>query len=268
MLDNNKRISVIMGIYNCQDTLKESIQSILNQTYTNWELIMCDDCSIDNTYNIAKYYADKFPEKIKLIKNDKNLTLAPTLNKCLELATGDYIARQDGDDLSLKNRFEKQIEFLEKNKEYDLVGSAMVSFDENGEIGIRGVQTEYPDKFELLTTTPFCHATIICKRKVFEELNGYRVTKYTRRCEDVDLWFRFFEKEFKGCNLTEALYKVRDDDASYKRRTFRNYFNIFVVNFRGYNLLKMPIRKYVYLIKPLITPFIPTKILRLYHRNK
>ena len=67
------KVSIIMGIYNCESTLKESIESIINQTYTNWELIMCDDCSNDNTYNVAKYYAKKYPDKIKLIRNEKNL---------------------------------------------------------------------------------------------------------------------------------------------------------------------------------------------------
>ncbi|EOU1942545.1 glycosyltransferase [Clostridium perfringens] len=264
----NPKVSIIMGIYNCQDTLKQSIDSILDQTYENWELIMCDDCSSDSTYNIAYSYANKFPEKIKLIKNSNNLTLAPTLNRCLELSTGDYIARQDGDDLSIKDRLEKQLNFLMENNEYDIVGTSMISFNENGDIGIRGVNKEVPDKFELLKSVPFCHATILAKKEVFKELEGYRVTKYTTRCEDLDLWFRFFEKGFKGYNLREALYKVRDDSSSYKRRTFRNYLNIFVVSCLGYKRLNMPISKYIFLIKPLITPFIPDKLIKYYHKKK
>ena len=260
------KVSIIMGIYNCQDTLKHSIESILNQTYTNWELIKCDDCSTDNTYDIAEYYANKFPEKIKLIKNKKNITLAPTLNKCLQLASGDYIARQDSDDISLPNRLEKQVDFMSKNIQYDLVGSSMISFDGNSEIGIRGVMNENPNKFSLLTTTPFCHATILAKRKVFEQLGGYKVTKYTTRCEDLDLWFRFFEKDFKGYNFKEPVYKVRDDYSSYKRRTFRNYFNVFIVSFTGFKKLKFPIWKYVFLIKPLITPLIPIRLIKIYHK--
>ena len=77
-LKKQPKVSIIMGIYNCEATLKESIESIINQTYTNWELIMCDDCSKDNTFKIAKEYADKYKDKIKLIKNEKNLTLVPT----------------------------------------------------------------------------------------------------------------------------------------------------------------------------------------------
>lgn len=261
------KVSIIMGIYNCESTLRESIESILEQTYDNLELIMCDDCSNDNTYDIAKEYADRDPNKIKLIKNRKNMTLAPTLNRCLELADGQYIARQDGDDISLKDRLEKQVDFLEKNNEYDLVASQMISFDERGIKGIRGVKVPIPDKFIMIRGTAFCHATILAKRKVYTELGGYRVTKYTTRCEDMDLWFRFFERGFKGYNLSEALYKVRDNDEAYKRRTLKNYFNVFLINYRGYNKLHIPKKYYFYLLKPLITAFIPVFIIKKYHNK-
>ena len=136
---NKPKVSIIMGIYNCEQTLEESIKSIINQTYDNWELIMCDDCSIDNTYKIAQKYKDIYPNKIKLLKNDKNMTLGPTLNKCIEYVTGKYIARQDGDDLSERYRLEKQVDFLEKNKDISIVGTNMVSFDESGYHGVHSL---------------------------------------------------------------------------------------------------------------------------------
>ena len=124
----NKKVSIIMGVYNCAETLSESIDSIIVQTYSNWELIICDDCSTDNTYEVMLKYSSEYPDKIKIIKNKINLTLGPTLNRCLNYATGDYIARHDGDDLYINNKLEKQVLFLEKNKEYDLVGTAMDIF--------------------------------------------------------------------------------------------------------------------------------------------
>ena len=102
------KISILMGIYNCADTLSRAIDSIVNQTYTNWELILCDDGSVDSTYEIAKQYQNKYPDKIVLLKNEKNIQLAATLNHCLEYATGKYISRMDGDDESTPDRFEKQ----------------------------------------------------------------------------------------------------------------------------------------------------------------
>ena len=91
-MQNKPLISVIMGIYNCADTLEEAINCIINQTYTNWELIMCDDCSNDDTYKVAQKIASK-DTRIKVLKNEKNLTLAPTLNKCLEVVNGKYVAK-------------------------------------------------------------------------------------------------------------------------------------------------------------------------------
>ncbi|MEO2261829.1 glycosyltransferase family 2 protein [Dorea sp. YH-dor228] len=91
--NNSPTISIIMGIYNCAETLPESIESILNQTFTDWELIMCDDGSNDNTYHVAEWYASVYQNKIVLLKNEKNRGLNYTLNKCLEAVKGKYIAR-------------------------------------------------------------------------------------------------------------------------------------------------------------------------------
>ena len=110
-------ISIIMGIYNCAETLSDAIDSIIAQTYDNWELIMCDDGSTDNTYNIAQEYKERYPDKIVLLKNEKNMGLNYTLNKCLEVASGEYIARMDGDDISLPTRFEKEIGFLNEHSD-------------------------------------------------------------------------------------------------------------------------------------------------------
>ena len=262
------KVSVIMGIYNCQDTLRESIESIINQTYDNWELIMCDDMSKDDTYKIAKNYVDKFPNKIKLIKNNKNSGLAFSLNNCLNYVTGEFIARQDGDDLSVENRFEKQVKFLEENKQYDLVASKMISFDENGVNGLRGTSFDEPKISDLSKSTAFCHATIMAREYVYKELNGYRVNKYTMRCEDVDLWFRFFAKGYKGYNLPEGLYMVRDDLNAYKRRTLKSYIYLMKVNYDGYRIVNMPKKYYIFLIKPILPALIPKSIMKKYHKMR
>ena len=264
----NKKVSIIMGIYNCESTIRECIDSIINQTYENWELIICDDCSRDDTFKIAKEYENKYQSKIKLFKNETNITLAPTLNRCIEFVTGDYIARQDGDDISIRDRLEKQVEFLNNNKEYDLVGTAMLAFDENGEKGIRSIGVQIPNKNTLAYTVPFCHATIMARTSVYKRLAGYRVVDYTTRCEDADLWFRFFKAGFKGYNLDQALYKVRDDHDAYKRRTLINYYNLFRVNLNGFRLVNMPLKYYIYLAKPIISAIIPSFFMKYYHKNK
>ena len=100
------KISVIMGILNCADTLDEAIECIINQTEKDWELIMCDDGSLDDTYKIALKYKEQYPGKVVVLKNEHNLGLNATLNNCLAVAKGNYIARMDGDDRCSINRFE------------------------------------------------------------------------------------------------------------------------------------------------------------------
>ena len=266
-LEKQPKVSIIMGIYNCEETLKKSIESVINQTYTNWELIMCDDCSKDNTLKIAKTYENKYPDKIKVIKNEKNLTLGPTLNRCLKLASGKYISRQDGDDISFHKRLEKQVRFLEDNKEYDLVGTSMISFDDNGEHGARKLKKE-PEGKDLMYGSTFAHATILIKKEVIDTLEGYSSKAYTKQVEDYNLWFRFFEKGYRGYNLEEPLYYVREDRNAYKRKSFKRRFNEMRVMIEGCRNLKLPFKYYLMGIKPVIAALIPSKLLMMYHRKK
>ena len=152
------KISVIMGIYNCEETLGESIDSLMSQRYQDFELIMCDDGSVDQTYNIAKEYKKRYPNKIKLLKNESNKGLNYTLNRCLKDAEGEYIARQDGDDISLPDRFFKEVQFLDDNLEYAIVSCPMIYFDKNGEWG-KGTAIEKQQIKDFVFHTPFfCHA--------------------------------------------------------------------------------------------------------------
>ena len=91
------KVSIIMGIYNCAATLPEAIDSILAQTFSDWQLVLCDDGSKDSTYTVAESYQEKFPNKIVLLQNERNMGLNHTLNRCLQIANGEYVARMDGD---------------------------------------------------------------------------------------------------------------------------------------------------------------------------
>ncbi|MGL5963031.1 MAG: glycosyltransferase family 2 protein [Fusobacteriaceae bacterium] len=262
------KVSVIMGIYNCEKTLEEAIDSIINQSYKNWELLMCDDCSRDKTYEIAEKYRKRYPDKIKLLRNEKNLTLGPTLNRCLEVATGEYIARQDGDDKSYPDRLEKQLKFLLDNPEFDLVGSSMMVFSGLEEKGIRKIGISEPTKMNLVLGVPFCHATIVARKEVYDRLGGYSTKKHAQRVEDVDLWFRFFKEGMRGHNLDEPLYLVRDDDGQYKRRDFKNHLNATITCLKGVRDLNLPTYYYIYALNPILKFFVPSKLKKIYHRIK
>ena len=266
--NNTPLVSVIMGIYNCADTLSEAVDSILAQTYSNWELIMCDDASTDNTYAVAKEYQEKYSDKIILIQNEKNSYLSYSLNHCLQYASGKYIARMDGDDRSDPHRFEKQVMYLQSHHDIDLVGTAMQRFDKKG-LGVVFSKPEFPDKYSMKTMVPYNHATILTYKYVYDELDGYIVSDRTARCEDYDLWFRFYSKGFKGANISEALYFVREEESAFKRRTIKGRWNGFKTTCIGFKLLKFPVR---WLIKPafyaLIKSITPPKIMMIYHQKK
>lgn len=267
MNPNHPKVSIIMGIYNCEDTLKDSIESIINQTYKNWEMIICDDCSKDKSYSIAKYYERMYKNQIKVIRNKQNLTLGPTLNRCLKIATGKYIARQDADDMSEKDRLYKQIKFLEENISVDLVGSGMKIFDNRGIYG-RRLLKYLPEGKDMLLGTTFAHATIVTRKYVYEKLNGYSENYNRRGVEDYDMWFRFYKYGFKGVNIREELYCVREDREAYSRKNFKRRINEIRTMIYGINLLNLGITKNIFIIKPMLITIIPSSIMMMYHRKK
>lgn len=263
----NPKVSILMGIFNCSKTLDESIQSIIKQTYNNWELIMCDDGSTDNTLEIANNYAVHYPDKIIVIRNKENKGLAYTLNQCLKHATGIYIARQDGDDISLPNRLEVQVEFLESNPQYSIVSTGMILFDEKGEWGEKK-NVEAPKKLDYIKATPFAHAPSVMKKVALESVGGYRSIPKTNRVEDYDLWFRMREKDCIGYNLQQSLYLVRDDRDAISRRKLRFRINETLVKLEGYKRLKIPIYSYINAVKPIVVGIIPIKIYKYIRRKK
>lgn len=255
-----------MATYNCQMTVGKSIDSILNQTYKDWEFVICDDCSTDDTYQILLEYKERYPDKFVILKNERNSRLAYSLNRCLEVAKGEYVARMDGDDISAQNRLEKQVDFLDNHSEYSVVGTAMTPFDERGVRPIRYAK-EVPQKLDLLNGPPFCHATIMMRREAYEKVNGYLVSKRTVRGQDYDMWFRFFAADMVGYNLQESYYFVLEDDAAMKRKKFKARLYEVQTKIKGYQLLEFPWYMYIYAFKPLIASMVPSKIMQRYHRH-
>lgn len=254
-----------MGIYNCENTLEEAVQCIRNQTYSNWELIMCDDCSTDNTLKIAQRLTN-IDERIKVIKNDKNLTLAPTLNKCLKLAKGKYIARMDGDDICSNDRFEKELNFLENNSEYALVSCNMDLFDKDG-IYKTIFYLSKPLKKDFIKTSQFCHAGCMLRTEVMKKLGGYSEALNKQRVEDYDLWVRLYANNFKGYNLQESLYAMRDDRNALHRRTLKNRINESRVKFEICKNFNLSFKYYIWIIIPILKWIMPSFFYKIIHKN-
>lgn len=251
-------VSIIMGVYNGADTLGEAIESIINQTYRDWELIICNDCSTDNSYEVMQYYA-KRDARIRIIQNEYNCGLAASLNHCLEIVQGEFIARMDCDDLSSPERLERQVDFLEHHSEYELVGTFMQAFDETGKLNIVSNKL-CPTKYDLPKGAPFSHATILIRTHALKWLNGYYISKHTIRTEDVDLWYRFFAAGFCGANLPEPLYWVRMDASAYKRRKLKYMLHASYIIWYGCDMVNLPFYYKIYCIKPLLSWVFPRQL--------
>lgn len=252
-------VSVIMGVYNCSDYkgLETSVMSIINQTYKDWELLICNDGSTDDTLE-KLYILAELDKRIKVLTYSDNRTLAGALNFCLEHSSGKYIARQDdGYDISVKDRFAKQIEFLNKNHDYDFVGSNMKVFDGNGFEG-RLVLPELITKEDFLWSSPVSHPSIIVRKSAYEKVGGYRISKETRRCEDYDLFMRMFSIGIKGYNIQEDLYHYKvvvENNKKYRPLKYR--IDEAIVRYKGYKAMGILLKGLPYIFKPILIGMIP-----------
>lgn len=259
------KISVIMGMYNCADTLGEAIECIINQTEKDWELIMCDDGSADDTYKIALKYKEQYPEKIVVLKNEHNLGLNATLNKCLAVAKGNYIARMDGDDRCSINRFEEELRVLDTKPEIAIVSSDMEFFDETGVWGYISHPT-HPTKYDLVKDTPFCHAACMIRKEAYDKVKGYTINQRLLRVEDYHLWLKMFFSGFKGENIHKPLYQMRDDRNAYSRRKFRYRINETYVKCLVVLKLKLPFWNYCFALRPILVGIIPSFLYDILHK--
>lgn len=257
------QVSVIMGIYNCAATLEEAVECICQQTFNDWELIMCDDCSTDNTLEAAQEIAQKDP-RIKVLHNEQNLTLAPTLNRCAKVATGKYLVRMDGDDICDPTRFEKEFAVLETNPSCAVVSCQMNLFDASGVYRII-THPEYPTPADFVKRSQFCHAGCMMRKDAFDSVGGYSESLTYKRVEDYDLWVRMYRAGYMGSNIQEPLYSMRDDRNAYSRRTFENRRNEIRVKMNCIRWFRLPVYSYVHILTTAAKAIMPSFLYRRLH---
>lgn len=261
------KVSVIMGIYNCATTLQEALDSLYAQTFLDFEIILCEDGSTDNTYEIALANQQQH-SNIVLLRNERNMGLNRTLNNCLAVAKGEYIARMDGDDISLPTRFEKEVAFLDSHPEYAIVSTPMIYFDENGEFR-RGVGGYEPIESDFIKGHTFCHAPCMVRREAYLAVDGYTVSKYLLRLEDQHLWLKMYQKGFRGYNIEEHLYMMRDDRAATTRRDYITRRNEMLHRLRICRTFHLPWFRYLEsVIVPFVKWVVPSCVYTVVHRAK
>lgn len=242
-------ISVIVPTYNVQDYIRECLSSLLSQTYPNFEIIVCDDCSSDGTIAVLEEYSQA--GKIRLLRNKKNMRQAAARNRCIRASQGQYIMMQDADDVAEPERMEKLFGAFRDG--VDFVGSGSYLFDGGGVFQEWYGSREYPLAGDLLWRLPFVHASMMFRRGCLEAVGGYRDTKLTERAEDYDLIMRLYAAGYRGRNIKDLLYGYRVGKDAYARRTFVSRFNECAIRFLGFkeNHILLPFG-WIFVCKPFL----------------
>ena len=196
-------VSVVLPVYNGQKYLAEAIDSILAQTFVNFELIMIDDGSTDESPQILRVY-ERLDARVRVIVRE-NRGLATTLNDSIDIARGEWIARMDQDDIALPQRFERQLEWLEQTGA-DICGSWVRFFGSYDRRIWKGYQTDLAVKMDLLFRSPFAHPSVMMKAVVAKQL---RYSKEFDKAEDYDLWVRAALSGHQMTNVPEVLLLYR-----------------------------------------------------------
>lgn len=207
-------VSIILPCYNAQLFLNKAIDSILKQTYCNFELLCIDDCSTDTTPEILRKY-ELLDKRVKIFTNKKNLKIAQTLNVGLRHSNGKYIARMDADDISLPNRIELQVKFLEENESIGICGGQCKVINEfdvySGKLSY--ILDNDGIISNLIFDSSFAHPTVMFRRNIYESLGGY---KDMMPIEDLEYWHRMAKAKVKMANLPNVLllYRIHGNNVS------------------------------------------------------
>lgn len=256
-------VSVIMSEYNTDEKLLlRSIESIIKQTYKNIELILIDDCGINNVKKIVSKINDP---RIKVYKNKKNSGLVYSLNEAIKKANGEYIARMDTDDYSYPHRIELQVNFMQKNKKYDIIGGNAILYDGEKEWG-QTTGTGEITRNQMLNGCPLIHPSVMYKKKVIESIGGYKDYK---RCEDYATWIEAMAEGYKLYKMSDIVLKYHLSKEDYKKRTLKTRKGFFKMLKYQYTKLNPTTTNFCKIyIKTFIAGLIPGSIMYKYHNNK
>ena len=213
------KVSILMCVYNGEAHVREALESILEQTFTNLEFVIVDDGSTDSTLKILTEYAER-DSRIVLIRNEENLGLERSLNKGLAACQGEYFARQDADDVSLPDRLQLQTHFLDTHPEVGALGTAVELIDEQGAFLRENYLPVDHESIQarLMLTNSLHHSTLIARRSLMKELGGYDIS--CRYAEDYELWWRM-SRHSRLATLPVILLRRRMDNSPRISKLYR-----------------------------------------------
>ncbi len=222
-MNSTSLVSVILSVYNSEKTIEESVKSIVNQTYKNIEILIMDDSSTDNSYTILKELAKKH-KNIKLFQNKENIGLTKSLNILIEHAKGEFIARQDADDISYPERIESQVNFLIQNNLSVCISRAKIM---NSSKKIPGLTFFLPNKLVIKFKNPFIHGTLVIRTKKFKEIGKYDECFYY--AQDYKLFSDLIKNKVRIGKVNKLLYNLNmEDNISTNLFKEQNYYALCV----------------------------------------
>lgn len=212
MTNTNITISVGIAFYNAQQFLHEAIMSVVNQSFQDWELILINDGSTDNSLQIANEITDP---RIRIISDDHNKGLAQRLNEMVTLSQGKYFARMDADDVMHPDRLQVQYDYMVQHPEVDVLGSSVITIDTTSkEVGTIAYAEQPNSILNVINHNCFIHPTVMARKEWFLA-NKYDTDAV--RMEDFNLWLRTIE-QYKFYNLPQSLLYYRTNGLPYTRK--------------------------------------------------
>lgn len=262
---SNPKISVIMSVRNGEKDLTKSMESLLNQTFQDWELIVCDDGSTDNTLQVLKKYAEE-DQRITVLHNDQSQGLAYSLNYCIENANSNILARQDADDASDIHRFEVQYPFVMAHPEYAVVGTCWYSVNEDGRVKEVHVPSK-PTALDQVKGGLYLHPSWMMRKDQIAEVGYYTVNKYTVRSQDYHFIMKILAAGLVLFNMPDLLYYYTNDANTRQRhKNWKRVKGLMWIRWDSYKRNHLPIWCYVYVLKPLLANLVPSKIMNYHYK--
>ena len=263
---SNPKISVIMSVRNGEKDLPKSMDSLLNQTFQDWELIVCDDGSTDNTLQVLNKYANR-DQRITVLHNEQCQGLAYSLNYCIENAKSNILARQDADDASDVHRFEIQYPFVMGHPEYAVVGTCWYSVNENGETKEIRVPQK-PSAIDQVKGGLYLHPSWMMRKDQISKVGYYTVNKYTVRSQDYHFIMKILAAGMTLYNMPDLLYYYTNDAKTRQRRqNWKRVIGLMWIRWDSYKRNHLPLWCYVFVFKPLLVNLTPPLIMSRYYNR-
>lgn len=257
-------LSVVMGVLYRRDNLfllRRSVDSILAQSFRDFELLICDDGSSAEAAGLLEKYAAE-DRRVRLIREGKLSRLPEKLNRCISEARGSFIARMDDDDFSHSERFERQLSALEQDTSCAFVGCNVRLWRDGMVVGLRQLPMR-PEVRDFLFVQPFVHPAMIFRAEALSAVGNYCTEDRCELCEDYDLLLRLYARGYRGMNLQEALLDYTCPQNPHGNRRMRHRWNETVTRYVRFRELRLLPRALPYVVKPLAVGIIPAPLLRM-----